>query len=82
MFLSLDAVIRVIRESDRQPELMAAFGLSEIQAGATWKSACANSPARASSWKGTGELRDEAGGLRHLLASDHARQAHHQGNRG
>ncbi|MCG9118677.1 DNA topoisomerase IV subunit A [Laribacter hongkongensis] len=77
VFLSLDAVIRVIRESDEpKPELMAAFGLSEIQAEDILEIRL-RQLARLEDLKlekELGELRDEAGSLRHLLASDHARQ--------
>ncbi|MCG9031775.1 DNA topoisomerase IV subunit A [Laribacter hongkongensis] len=77
VFLSLDAVIRVIRESDEpKPELMAAFGLSEIQAEDILEIRL-RQLARLEGFrleKELGELRDEAGRLGHLLASDRARQ--------
>lgn len=77
VFLHIDDVIRVIRESDSpKPELMSAFGLSEIQAEDILEIRL-RQLARLE-WikleKELAELREEEGSLKHLLADESAKK--------
>ena len=77
VFLHIDEVIRVIREADEpKPELMAAFGLSEIQAEDILEIRL-RQLARLEGFKLEKELqqlREEEGSLQHLLADENAKR--------
>ncbi|MCP2039443.1 topoisomerase-4 subunit A [Neisseria sp. HSC-16F19] len=77
VFLHIDEVIRVIREADEpKPELMAAFGLSEIQAEDILEIRL-RQLARLEGFKlekELQELREEEGSLQHLLADENAKR--------
>ena len=77
VFLHIDEVIRVIREADEpKPELMAAFGLSEIQAEDILEIRL-RQLARLEGFKlekELAELQDERTGLNHLLQDESAKR--------
>ncbi len=77
VFIHIDEVIRVIRESDEpKPELMKAFGLSELQAEDILEIRL-RQLARLEGFKlekELTELREERGSLRHLLDDEDAKR--------